>query len=381
MDATSAIDPQIRKPRMQDIAAQAQVSIGTVSRVLNGKPDVTAELAERVMRTAHAMGYGIRNSERQSSKRPGNLANIGYVVDAINESSIAKEPFQQNFLSGIEQTVTERGGHLLFSTCRNEVTKDALPAMIVENLVSGIILKASIDTPEAWIKKISDLIPVVLLMHRSIEHPLPSVMCDNRGAVFQSLRRLQDLGHTKIGFFFEDENSPSRKSLHHEERLDAFLKYAPLLGLNIRQEYVQGPSRNFAKGEDLNDVAHTALKNFLALGDQRPTAVICAADIYALTMIGVAKSHGLELPRDLSLIAMMNTQACEFSSPALSSVSLSEEEIGRAAVDLLEELIDRPLASVREVTIGTHLVERCSCAKPLAVQTSRQRISARKSAD
>lgn len=346
---------------MQDIAARAQVSIGTVSRVLNGKPDVTAELAERVMRTAQAMGYGIRNSGKRGAKRPRDFGSIGYIVDA--ELSVTADPFQQHFLSGIEQTVTERGGHLVFSACRNEIINDAIPPMIVENLVSGIILKASHETPAAWIQKISNLIPVVLLMHRSIERPLPSVTCDNRGAVYQTLRRLKELGHTKVGFFYEDEASPNRLSPHHEERLEAFRKYAPLLGLSMRPEYVQGPKRDIARGEDLAAVAHQAVKSFLALGDERPTAVICAADLYAMTIIRIAGSYGLELPRDLSVIGMMNNPSCEFSNPTLSSVSLSEEEIGRAAVDLLKERMERPFASVREITIGAHLIERGSCAQ------------------
>jgi len=348
---------------MQDIAAKAQVSIGTVSRVLNGKPDVTADLAERVMRTAQAMGYGIRNGERQNSKRQRNLGSIGYIVDSINETSIATEPFQQHFIAGIEQTITERGGHLIFSTCRNEILKDAVPAMVVENLVSGVILKACNETSADWVQKISHLIPLVLLMHRDIWNPLPSVMCDNRGAVFQALRHLRDLGHTKVGFFYEND-APKVISPHHEERLEAFLKYAPLLGMELRPEYVQAPSRNVAKGEDVPEVAQAALKNFLALGKQRPTAILGAADVYALSLIRQADKFGLKLPRDLSLIGIMNTDACEFSAPALTSVSLSEEEVGRAAVDLLEERIEQPFASVREVIVGAHLVERGSCAKP-----------------
>jgi len=346
-------------PRLQDIAAQAQVSIGTVSRVLNGKPDVTAELAERVMRTAQAMGYGIRNFERQASKRSRDSSRIGYVVDA--DATATSDPFQQHFLSGIEQTITERGGHVIFSTCQNEAAQDVIPSMIVKNLVSGVILKAGRLTPLDWIHKISKLVPVVLLMHRTVNHSIPAVMCDNRGAILQSLSRLQELGHSKIGFFFESESDPMRVSLHHDERLDAFVKFAPLLGLDVCPEYIQTPIRDAAKGEDLTDVTHAVLRKFLALGDKRPTAVICASDICALTMIRIAETHGLELPRDMSLIGIMNTQACEFSNPPLSSVSLFEEEIGRAAVDLLEERISRPFATVREITIATQLVERGSC--------------------
>lgn len=346
---------------MQDIAAEAGVSIGTVSRVLNGKPDVTAELAERVMRAAQTMGYSFRYSAQQPSNRPRTLSSIGYIVDS--DTSAASDPFQQHFLSGIEQSVTERGGHVVFSTCQNEAAKNVIPPMVVKNLVSGVILKANHMTPKGWIKRISDLIPVVLLMHRNLDLPLPSVICDNRGAIYQSLRYLSDLGHTKIGYFHEGETDPARLSLHHEERSEAYQKLAPLFGVTVRPGYIQAPVRDVEKGEDLTDVSHKAWKNFLALGSDRPTAIICAADIYALTMIRVADSYGLEIPRDVSLLGMMNTHSCEFSNPPLTSVSLGEEEIGRAAVDLLEEQFRRPAATVREIIVGTQLVERGSCGK------------------
>lgn len=361
MHTVSNISNSARKPRMQDIAARANVSIGTVSRVLNGKPDVTAELVERVMRTAQAMGYGIRNADRQASKRSRDVYSLGYIVDSANETGVTAEPFQQHFLSGIEHTVTEHGGHLVFSTCRNEILKDAIPAMITEHLVSGVILKVNNETPEDWVKKISSLIPLVLLMHRSVDTPISSVMCDNRGAVFQAMRHLRDLGHTRIGFFFENEQSPRKNSLHHDERLDAYIKCVSLMGLKFRPEYIQTPTRD-PQG-DLTGVTHEALKNYLSLDHQRPTAVVCAADVHALTLLRVAESHGLELPRDLSVVGIMNTPACDFASPALTSVALSEGEIGRAAVDLLEERIERPFASPREIIVGSHLVERGSCTK------------------
>ena len=364
MNTKSAIAPPKRKPRMHDIAAAAHVSIGTVSRALNGKPDVSPDLAERVTQAASSMGYCIRGTERQPSKGFHPVSNVGYIVDSANEAVVASEAFQQDFLSGVEQTVMDRGGHLIFSSCRNEILKNTVPAMIVEKLVSGVILKVNNETSESWILKISRLVPTVLLMHRSFRLPLSSVMCDNRGAVYQTLQHLRDLGHTKIGFFFENEASPRINSMHHDERLEAFIKCSAILGLNQDAELVQSPVRDSLKNEDLSHVAGAALKQFLALKDRCPTAVVCATDTYAMALIRAAQVSGLNVPGDLSVTGIINTAPCEFSNPTLTSVSLSEVEIGRAAVDLLVDRIERPLANIREVTVGANLVARESSAPP-----------------
>ncbi len=109
------------------------------------------------------------------------------------------------------------------------------------------------------------------------------------------------------------------------------------------------------------------LKNMLALGDKRPTAVIGAADVYALSLMRAATSLGLSVPRDLSVASYMNTDICEYASPPLTSVCLSAEEIGRAAVDLLESRIKAPASIVRHIVIAPRLVERLSCAPPKSV--------------
>lgn len=106
------------------------------------------------------------------------------------------------------------------------------------------------------------------------------------------------------------------------------------------------------------------LKKFLSLKDRRPTALVCAADIYAFSILRSAREFGLSIPADLSVASYQNTAACEHSSPPLTSVCLSGEEIGRAAVDLLESRIKDPGLPVRHVLVAPRLIERLSCDKP-----------------
>lgn len=354
--------PATPKPRLRDIAQEADVSIGTVSRVLNGKADVASDLAERVLRAAKVLGYARRSSAANPMVRMHNdAAVIGYLMDSSNLAHTMADPFLQHFLAGIEEGVNQNNGHLLFAGCEEEAQRGEIPAMVAENRVQGVILKPGQASSAAWMQKLNELVPVVMLMHSNEERSICSVMCDNYAATYQIFRYLTELGHRKIGFFSVDDVGQAPSVLHNE-RLDAFRKYAGLFKCVEHPAYIQIPSRERGK-ETLSDVVARGLDGFLEIGNQeRPTAVVCATDTYAFPLLTLASRHGIEVPRDLSVVGYMNTDACENSVPPLTSVSLSGEEIGRVAVDLIYERLKNPSMMVRHVSVGTRLVERLSCA-------------------
>ncbi|RRJ97509.1 LacI family transcriptional regulator [Opitutaceae bacterium TAV4] len=348
------------KPRLSDIAQAAGVSIGTVSRVLNGKSDVATELAERVMAATSNLGYARRPAGPASHPDKRALM-VGFLVDAPNLASVTADPFMQHFLAGIEETVNHRGGHLLFATCAEEILAGDIPSMVAENRVQGIIFKSNQHTPDTWIRKLAALVPTVMLMNHCEDRSIHSVMCDNYAATYQTMRYLRNLGHRRIGFL-TIEDKGMQNSILHAERLDAYRKYVPILDCEAHTAYIQCPLRDHAT-ETLPHAIEKGLKAFLSLGKKRPTAIICATDIYAFALLHLCPKHGLEVPRDLSVTSFMNTQTCEHSIPPLTSVNLSGDEIGKVAVNLIYELNEKPNTIVRHISVGTRLVERQSCAR------------------
>lgn len=359
MNSINEDRPSRGKPRMQDIAQRAGVSVGTVSRALNGKSDVAPDLVRRVMKEARELGYELRASNPPAHTLGGELGTVGYLADIPKDSAVAFDPFQQNFISGIQQAVARANGNLLVATCRDESLEDSLPPMITKRLVSGIILKGYEQTAAVWVRKMDALLPVVTLMHNDPACGVSSVMCDNFDGIYLLLKYFRDLGHTRIGYVCE--SLPEiHLSIHHQQREEAFRRFAPLLGCAFRPEYVQSIVRQ--KPED--DVAasmETALRRFVALGTERPTAIIAAADVFAFAILHLAAKFDLRVPKDLSVAGFMNTSACEYSSPPLTSVCLSNEEIGVAAVELLQSRLQNPGAPARHVTVAPQLVERLSC--------------------
>ena len=351
-----------RKPCMRDIAKEAGVSLGTVSRVLSGKHEVAPEFAQRVISVAREMGYQSRLYARTASPRSSGIGSIGYLLDSQDHPNVMSDPFQQHFLAGIEQKAGDLGGHVVFASVHEEARDQVIPSLITDKVVRSVILKVTNDTPQRWIQRIQALVPTVIIMHRLPDHSVPSVMCDNYGGMFSALQHLVNLGHRRIGFYSEDDGDLT--SFHHIERQSAFEQIRRKLGLIVRPGDIQMPVRNVAKGETFDHVIQRGLQGFLSQGEDRPTAIVCAADIYAFGFMKLMPSYGLSVPSDLSLIGFMNTQMCDYSTPPLSSVSLMEEEIGRAAVDLLSQSVENPAVSPRQVVVGARLIERNSCAIP-----------------
>lgn len=349
------------KPRMGDVARRAGVSIGTVSRVLNGKTDVATELVARVQQAAEELGYRRRIGSHPGDATGRDFGTIGYLVDAPNYSGVATDPFQRGFLSGIEQGMAGVGGQVIVATVKNEIERDQIPTMVTERLVRGVIVKSGNSATDAWLQKVDQMVPLVTINHPSVYRQFPSVMCDNFGGMFQVLRYLRDLGHTRFGLIYEDE-AGAPVSVHHLEREEAFLKYAPQFGCADPLAYVQKPVRQ--EGEGVEDVVATALRNFMQMGERRPTAIVATADVYAFCILRLASSFGLTIPEDMSVASFMNTEACDYSNPPLTSVSLSGEEIGAASADLLVARVRNPDALPRHVIVNTTLVRRGSCAKP-----------------
>jgi LacI family transcriptional regulator len=355
---------------MRAIAREAGVSVGTVSRVLNGKTEVAPEFVERVMTVARDMNYELRASPLRSPSvqalagggAAGQLGSIGYLVDVKSCSAVTADPFQQHFLAGVEELATARGGHVVFASAQDDIRRNSIPPMIANKLVRAVVLKMSVGTPVEWLKKIQAQVPAVLVMHRLADRSIPCVLCDNYDAIFRLLDHLRKLGHRRVGFFSEDDGEAT--SIHHAERQDAFVKLLPHFGFAQSPGYIQTPGRDLTRGEGLEDVARKGLRAFFALGPRRPTAIVCAADIYAFTIMKLVSEYGVSVPDGISLTGIMNTQPCDFSDPPLTSVSLLEGEIGKAAVDLLQRRMANPDAVVSHTLVGTQLVERRSCAAP-----------------
>ena len=309
------------------------------------------------------LGYPLsRNGSHGENGVKGKM--IGLLSDLGSDEMVRNE-FQHRFLSGVEAAVSEGKGHLMFASCSEDLAKDELPAMVKDRLVSGVVLKISDSSNVRWLARLSQKIPVVLLMHsaRGMDN-ICSVMCDNAGGMYQSLRYLYDLGHRRIGFLSIRDYTKGNfcPNLHNSQRLRAFMEFAPEFHLPENPAFIQNIRRDW-ETKSLSEAVSEAMDAWLAMGEERPTAVICAADLYAFAFMEEARKRCFSIPADFSVTGFMNTVDCEHSQPPLTSISLQGEEVGRAAVELLDYQARHPDGPMRHLIVSSRLVERVSCSR------------------
>jgi DNA-binding LacI/PurR family transcriptional regulator len=353
------------KISIRKVAASARVSTGTVSRVLSGHGEVGEVYAQRVRKAVEKLGY--RPNPAASSLRrrgpaghsgiPWRTQTIGLLIGGMSGEIFLGDEFQQRFLEGIQSALAEKGLHLLFAACGDEAKAGRLPLMVAEGRVDGVILKTGSDDP-GWARALAAAVPTVLLMGRLPSVAAPSVMCDNASGMGRLVEQLQSLGHRNLAFLSvrDRHQAPNR---HHQERLSAFRRAAEELDFEPGALSVEIPDRDW-ETQSLDEVIAGSLDRLLAKGRTRPTAICCANDLYALSLIQAAAKRGLALPRDLSITGFMNTLAGANAAVPLTTISIPGRELGAASVSALEERIANPSGVPRHLLIEGELVPRAS---------------------
>ncbi len=359
---------------LRDVAKEAGVSLGTVSRVLNRKYDVAPEFAKRVVDTVKKLNYkpnlgsvGLQRSVASFAGATGfKTYTIGFIQHGMTRDEYVNDKYQQRLFSAVEREVSDRNLHFIFSTYSTQKNKK-LPLMVHDRKVDGVLIKTSEWQQSNWIDAVAATVPVVLVSNRLDRDDIPSVNMDNIGISRQVIQYLLRLGHRRIGFFQvqHDVNSPkglSYDSFSQENKLFAYREVVKKMSLINIPEYAQTPIRDWTQ-QSLVDVAGDAIDAWVSMGTERPTAIHCGADVYALALIEAAKKRGLSIPDDLSVVGGMNTDECELSDPPLTSIEYHPAESSRLILDMMCQRIEHPEHPPWHATLMGELIERGSCMR------------------
>ncbi|HSW42572.1 MAG TPA: LacI family DNA-binding transcriptional regulator [Patescibacteria group bacterium] len=333
-----------RTPTISDVARRAGVGRGTVSRVLNERPNVDPDTRERVRDAIRELDYVPSASARRLSL--GRTHTIAVVVPYLTRPSVVER------LRGIERALGQAGLDMIVFNVetpqrRDEVLRDLpRPARI-----DGLIL-VSIAPHEHELRQIRQAaLPVILVdaHHRSV----PRVVVDDVGGGRLAARHLLDLGHVRIGFVGDPRRPPigfssSRLRLRGVEqamRADGLAMPDELVALGV---HGRQRARELASG--------------LLLSSLPPTAIVAASDTQALGVLEAATDLGLQVPGDLSVIGYDDIEAADYAG--LTTIHQPLEETGfRAVGRLLELMAGEPRSALREV-LDVWLVDRRTTSPP-----------------
>jgi LacI family transcriptional regulator len=324
--------------RIQDVARVANVSIATVSRVLNGRYGVSAETVQRVHKVIDDLGY---TSSLAARSMRGRTNVIGVITFNLSL------PFNTEVIRGIDEVVDAHGYDLLVYTS-NRSSNSGDPAWgrkAVIQLNGTIVDGMIVMTPQT--NNLPTTHPLVAI-EPCDEGSFPSVLSTNRAGTREAVQYLIKLGHRRIGFVGGRSTLVSARQ-RFEGYEDAHLE----AGLPLTPEL-------FAEGNYLRHGGLVAARKLLTLPD-RPTAIMAANDQTAFAILEVANELGIRVPDDLSLIGFDNVPDGEYTTPPLTTVAQSLVGMGSLAADLLMQMLEGRKVENRIFELPTRLIVRDSC--------------------
>ncbi|WP_010275466.1 LacI family DNA-binding transcriptional regulator [Paenibacillus senegalensis] len=341
---------QLTKVTLKDIADRANVSISSVSRALNkAHPDapVNDQTREHIIRVAKELGYRKINSSQKSNE---NISEIKVGLILNNVKAKYQDAYFSEIIFGIESELLNNGITLDFTFEVKEIFNSNLFADFPkENL--GVICIGPLKSQ--FLNELAKQVPLVFSVSGLPQKKLDCVTVDFRDAAREAVQYLVDLGHRKIAFI--GGGSPVGASMEEEERTLGYKDALKANGISIVPEWFCDGKFSLAK-------SYEAMAEILR-SPERPTALFAASDMMAHGAYKAIKEAGLRIPEDLSVVSFDDIEMSEFVSPALTTVRVPKEEMGRTAVKLLLQRMTGKLPLPMSCSLPTELMIRNSSGK------------------
>lgn len=334
-----------KAPTMNEVAQEADVSVATVSRVVNGSDGVSEKLEQRVIRAMKKLHYHPSSLARSFKKQESML--VGVLIP------ILEHPAYSRMASAIEKTLFDNGYRgLICNSEEDESRENAYIEMLLRQRVDGIIINSSARSPQYLTDLQSNKMPIVLF-DRSIEGlKCDQVFCDNSQGGYRAIQHLVELGHQRIGVI--------AAPMYPEpitRRLGGARQALAEFGCDPDPELiVTGDNQLFEMG-------YESARHLLSL-PQRPTAIFALTDVTAVGVMHAAAEMNIRIPDELSVIGYDDLPVAGYTLPPMTTIRQPLVEMGNTAVRLLMKSIQQPMTPPERKVLSTRLVVRHSTSAP-----------------
>jgi DNA-binding LacI/PurR family transcriptional regulator len=330
---------------IKDVAKLANVSISTVSRVINNAPNVQPETKEKVLDAIKKLNF--RPNRIAQSLGGGSFRSIGVVSRSSNQAYVPL------ILQSITEVTEEKGYEIILNNSANERKEiEKCLSMIDSKVVQGLILLSS-RINDLLIEKLYELnFPFVVLgkvVNEYLAERVHSVDTDNLTDCREALNYLISLGHKRIGCIHAPLNYVVSK-----ERLDGYIEAHKVTGIPVDYSLIANG------GYDINHAYEAALK--LLKSDNPPTAIFGTDDIKAVGAYKAILELGLKIPEDISLIGHNNYDITQITTPPLTTIEVPILQLGRVGTERLFDLIEEKTPPIRTI-LDTKFIVRGSCSR------------------
>lgn len=331
---------------MKDISKRCGVSPATVSKALNGSPDIGEETAENIRAVAREMGYHPNANARALKTKRSN--NLGVLFIDKTQSGLAHEYFS-SILNSFKVEAERLGFDITFISRNIGGTSMTYLEHCRYRHCDGVVI-ASVDfyDPEV-VELVKSDIPTVTIDH--VFDNRTAILSDNIQSMHDLVKYVHSRGHRKIAFIHGEKTSVTQK------RLASFYKTCAELGISVPDEYVKP-----AIYHDPESSAR-ATRELLALND-RPTCIMYPDDYSFIGGMNEIEKCGLTIPDDISVTGYDGIHLSQILRPKLTTLFQDAVAIGReAAAQLVESILSPKTFIPKQIVIPGRVIEGASVKK------------------
>ena len=337
---------------IREVAKLANVSVATVSRVLNNdtKYKMTDETRSRVWQAVTQLNYKMKSHDKSISRKDNNQPNykgapkIGCILSVTKDKY--NDPYFMSILTGVEAQLKDNGYELSFIKTGAELENKKILYGTFSDSISGLILMESLNNDTYQF--IKNQVPYIIGIDTKWED-IDNVGYDHYNVSNIAVQHLISKGHKKIGYI---GGSGITRNIKESLRYRGYFSSLHAAGLPVNPDWVI----DCAWDEEIcyREVGRLCKeKNY-------PTAFFVASDIMAMAALSSLYNNGISVPNEVSIVGLSNIEISKYSNPPLTTIEIPTKEIGMVAVDLLISRLNGYKLLPKKVVLPTKLIIRSS---------------------
>lgn len=326
-----------------DVAREANVSMATVSRVVNGNPNVKPATRKKVLEVIERLGYRPNAVARGLASKK--TTTVGVIIPDISNIFFAE------LARGIEDIATMYKYNIILSNSDQNKEKELhLLNTMLGKQVDGIVFMGGNITEEHVVEFERSPVPIVLAGSIEPFNKIPSVNIDYKQAAYDAINEFIERGHKNIAILIGPLHDPINKEL----KLEGYKEALQNAGIPYNEELVIEGDYTYDSG----------IEAWQKLSEQqtKPTAIFAGNDEMALGVVHGAQDDGIIIPEQLEVITSDNTRLALMVRPQLTSVVQPLYDIGAVAMRLLTKYMNKEKVS-ENIVILPHRIEHRSSTK------------------
>ena len=330
---------------IKDVARDADVSIATVSLVINNHDRISQATRKKVLKTIKKLNYYPSRSARGLVSRQ--TGNIGFIL--TEEHFLRTEPFYTKIFLGTEFEARVKDYYILLATVSSSFSKgDLLPRFIVEKNFDGIVIAGKV--PDALIESILGYKkPTVYVDFSPNNGDHPNVLADNLRGGQLATEHLIEYGHKNIAFIGGEISHPSIS-----DRLQGYKLALKKAKLDIDESLI-------ITNDDYLSRQNGCTSAELLIDRRKDiTAIFAANDAVAIGVMQCLKNKGIEIPDRISVIGFDDVEADLFIDPPLTTLRVPKLDMGAEAIQLILEIIKNKNVIAKKILVPVELIIRGS---------------------